>query len=479
MATIGNLEYGTPLRYYRNGAISGVLRELCTVDSRNRGRAPQGQGPDGGYEWLRKANAEDDRETRRKLAALTGRVVECRGYVLSSLHTVPLRWVSDMVDRTQLISPTWGKWPPNLTKNWPELQLSELPHLTVVKDVVLSVAAERTNVGRRVAAVNAASAYQVGGGFQSGGRHALEEAMCVQSSLFASLERAKQLGMDAGVSPPPWVRPLMQRNGSAWHMHLPDDGVALSPNVEIFRSGTFDGYSFDDRATMLEAIISVAMPNRNDRMSDAPVDAHPEHVEYVLQLERKWRAVLMATAWYTEADCLVVPDAGCGVFRNQPEDVGAALGSLLRSSEFGGRVKEIVIAYPGGGLGERFAEATAAALEGRTAEPSPISNAFPPSMLGRGLEAAKRAVGSVAKGGSVPAGKEGFWEFTVHKGWSAFDDESQAMVEAAWQTYTALGEPPVARIPARGGNTVIVDFTQMIQQVEGSNRTRGVRRRTT
>ena len=32
--------------------------------------------------------------------------------------------------------------------------------------------------GKRVVAVNAASAYHAGGGFQTGGRHALEEAMC-------------------------------------------------------------------------------------------------------------------------------------------------------------------------------------------------------------------------------------------------------------------------------------------------------------
>ena len=49
----------------------------------------------------------------------------------------------------------------------------------------------------KVVAVNAASAYHAGGGFSTGGRHALEEAMCVQSSLYESLERGVSLAEDA------------------------------------------------------------------------------------------------------------------------------------------------------------------------------------------------------------------------------------------------------------------------------------------
>ena len=48
-------------------------------------------------------------------------------------------------------------------------------------------------------AVNAASAYHAGGGFVTGGRHALEEAMCVQSSLYESLEKGIGLAEDAKI----------------------------------------------------------------------------------------------------------------------------------------------------------------------------------------------------------------------------------------------------------------------------------------
>lgn len=46
--------------------------------------------------------------------------------------------------------------------------------------------------------------------------------------------------------------------------------------VEVFREGTNEGYGFLDQACTLEAVISVAMPNCNEKMADSPVDAHPD-----------------------------------------------------------------------------------------------------------------------------------------------------------------------------------------------------------
>ena len=48
----------------------------------------------------------------------------------------------------------------------------------------------------------------------------------------------------------------------------------------------------------------------------------------------------------------MLPDAGCGVFGNAPEAVGAALGQALRQC---GRA--VVIASPGGKAGESFYQA--------------------------------------------------------------------------------------------------------------------------
>merc|ERR1712139_700674 len=133
--------------------------------------------------------------------------------------------------------------------------------------------------------------------------------MCVQSTPYSSLLKAARLAEDAKVVAPAWVRPAQKRYGTDWLQHIPDDGVVLSPCVEVFRGGTNDGYPFENEAVALEAVISVAMPNCNTGMSDSPVDAHPESFEYQNQLRRKWRAVFTAASRYTYADTLVVPDA--------------------------------------------------------------------------------------------------------------------------------------------------------------------------
>lgn len=233
------------------------------------------------------------------------------------------------------------------------------------KAVVFAEAVKAALAGKRVVAVNAASAYHSGGGFKTGGRHALEEAMCVQSTLYFSLRQAARLAESAGVVVPDWVQPAQKLSGAEWLEHIPDDGAILSPYVEVFRGGTNDGYPFEDRAVVLDAVVSAAMPNCNNRMSDSPVDAHPDPEEYKAQLQRKWRAILTAAARYTEADTLVVPDAGCGVFRNPPDQVGAAFGKVLRG-EFPSSFKQVVIAFPGGRNGEEFAQHACATFEGRT-----------------------------------------------------------------------------------------------------------------
>ena len=51
--------------------------------------------------------------------------------------------------------------------------------------MVLDVGEKLARQGMKVAVVNAASAYHAGGGFSTGGRHALEEATCMQTTLCA------------------------------------------------------------------------------------------------------------------------------------------------------------------------------------------------------------------------------------------------------------------------------------------------------
>jgi len=60
------------------------------------------------------------------------------------------------------------------------------------KATVLEAALKYVEQCKRVVAVSAVSAYHLGGGFFTGGRHALEESICEQSTLFASLKKASE-----------------------------------------------------------------------------------------------------------------------------------------------------------------------------------------------------------------------------------------------------------------------------------------------
>lgn len=186
--------------------------------------------------------------------------------------------------------------------------------------------------------------------------------MCVQTTLFQSLEKASELAQQAGLTAPPWVIPDRRDDGSEWLVHLPEDGVLFSPHVEVFRRGTNEGYAFEDLPTKLEAVVSVAMPNCNDRMSDSPVDARLTEREYMDQVVQKWRAVLTAAACCTAADCLVLADAGCGVFRNPPAKIGRYLGHVLRT-EFAGRFETVLLATLGS-AGDEFAHEAISEFQG-------------------------------------------------------------------------------------------------------------------
>merc|ERR1740121_730021 len=282
--------------------------------------------------------------------------------------------------------------------------------------------------------------------------------MCTQSTMYESLLAGGRLAEAAGVTAPAWACPPSRRDGSAWQCHIPDDGATLSPLVEVFRQGSNEGYAFEDHVTRLEAVVSIAMPNCNERMSDSPVDAHPVTEEYEAQLRRKWRAALTAAAYWTEADCLVVPDAGCGVFRNPPGSVGRALAQVLLQ-EFMGRFAEVVIAFPGGPAGEEFASAAMQAFR-------PLQLPQLPS-----TEAAE-----------LPkVGDRYVWEFSVRSGYEPFAPQCQAMVEAKYQAFLTLtpslhNRGAIAKIPMND-TFIIVDFIRWTQHLEGSARERMVQRR--
>jgi hypothetical protein len=111
-------------------------------------------------------------------------------------------------------------------------------------------------------------------------------------------------------------------------MHVPVNGCVLSPSVEVFRGGSDDGYRFKSEKTLLQAVVSMAMPNKNWHVKDSPVDAPSDPREYEQLVRSKLEATIHAGA-YAGADTFVIPDVGCGVFQNDPKTVGKLLGEVL------------------------------------------------------------------------------------------------------------------------------------------------------
>mmetsp|Transcript_62992 Transcript_62992/g.178993 ORF Transcript_62992/g.178993 Transcript_62992/m.178993 type:complete len:589 (-) Transcript_62992:138-1904(-) len=278
------------------------------------------RSPDGDiFGWLRKANDPHSRLDRLCQACVT--LAHCRG--TSHMPSLPpVHHAFDLAKRTQLIERPRGGTvfggPPG-----PALDVRFRPERTL-----LEVAVELVQRGQKVAVVNAASAYHPGGGFLTGGRHALEEALCTQSTLYLSLARAAEMAAHQNL-----------RDERGRRIHIPEHGCVLSPSVEVFRHGTNRGYAPMDKAVRLEAVLSMAMPNRNLAVTDSPYDrAPPQELQGLVQ--SKFQTVVEEAA-RAGARALVVPDAGCGAFGHDPRQVGWALGKVLR--DYGGALQEVVL----------------------------------------------------------------------------------------------------------------------------------------
>ncbi|CAJ1415973.1 unnamed protein product [Effrenium voratum] len=296
---------------------------------------PQLHLRDQSFDWIRFANDKQDRDLRAETAALTLKACLARGYQLNAV--VPLQRVDALLEGTKLIK-------------LDEVAASNSrARLSAESSTALGCALRRAQRGEKVAVLGAASAYHPCGGFRTGGRHALEESMCVQSSLCLSLQRAVWLSSHGGVQVPIPER-LRQDGRRDWFCYIPEQGAVLSPFVEVFRKGSDEGYAFLSAPVELAAVVSVAMPNKNPSVKDSPLDAPQDAAAYKALLVSKFQVALGAASLAGASTC-VVPGVGCGIFKNDPGDMGAALKEAMARGC--GKLREVVLA----GVPPEFAKA--------------------------------------------------------------------------------------------------------------------------
>mmetsp|Transcript_11088 Transcript_11088/g.24439 ORF Transcript_11088/g.24439 Transcript_11088/m.24439 type:complete len:537 (-) Transcript_11088:146-1756(-) len=267
---------------------------------------------EGSWSWIRHANYDIHRATRLDAHQLLLTAFDKGGYAMLAggrRQCVNFRHLQKMRDQTLIISHRTGL---------PELPQQPVGVRTMMDHFPRSTppdkAVELARQSYRVALVSAASGYCPGGGSTKGGRHALEEALCLQSTLFDSLRE---------------VQDKLVKEGKPYQ--IPEDGVILSPLVEFFRGGSDQGYPlYGGRETLeLASVVSMAMYNRNPQVRDSPLDAPLKPEDYELGVEKKFSAALHA-AVLSGADSLVLPDVGCGVFQNDPQLVGKVAGRALQ-----------------------------------------------------------------------------------------------------------------------------------------------------
>lgn len=279
------------------------------------------RGKDGTWNWLSKDNEHRHRALRRRDAQQLLSAFQTGAYgvqVGDEVQMAHLRHVTEMLQHTRILSTSTGL--PELPRNPHHRLLTE-----TYRGAASQVATYLAAASHKVALVNAASAYHCGGGFTTGGRHALEEALCSQSTLFASLHGKSSKSMEGGSE-------LSQK------CYIPIDGCIVSPHVEFFREGTQQGYRLLNDVVELAAVVSVAMFNCNPSVRDSPIDAPKDQTAYEQGIRKKFEALVHGLA-FSGADVIVFPDVGCGVFKNDPALCGRlAAESLLKYQGYFSRI---------------------------------------------------------------------------------------------------------------------------------------------
>merc|ERR1712113_983143 len=128
---------------------------------------------------IRKSINYTDRLNRLRAFFLTMRAAWGGGYVIED-KIYKLRDVDTLIQGTKIVT---GKNDGSASSRETRIEVCTCRELKLKSSTAMEVAVELAQARQKVAVVNAASAYHAGGGSSTGGRHALEEACCMTSTL--------------------------------------------------------------------------------------------------------------------------------------------------------------------------------------------------------------------------------------------------------------------------------------------------------
>lgn len=188
------------------------------------------------------------------------------------------------------------------------LQLPPLPKPTLfeIQNETTLQGARRLALSKQfktIVALNFASAKNPGGGFLSGSQ-AQEESLARSSALYSSLLKAQD------------YYEYHRNYRSTAYSHR----MILSPNCPIFR---------DDAGELLSEPYSITFITSAAPNAGAMIKNSPEEMQNIPVILRERAARVLALAVDFGADAIVLGAWGCGVFRNNPQQVAEIFYSLF------------------------------------------------------------------------------------------------------------------------------------------------------
>lgn len=173
----------------------------------------------------------------------------------------------------------------------------------------------------KTAVLNFASAKNPGGGF-IGGASAQEESLARSSSLYATLIKDE----------------TMYRFNRGNDSYLYSDYMIYSPEVVFWMD---DAGTYLDEPVTVDVITSPA-PNKGAMIQNR----RPEQLAELEAVFRKRIDKMLALALHEGVGCLILGAWGCGVFRNDTEDVARYFREIF-DAKYKGQFRKVIFAIAG------------------------------------------------------------------------------------------------------------------------------------
>lgn len=233
-----------------------------------------------------------NRDKRLELAQDTMKIIE-NGYYFHNNQRIDVnKQIETNCELTQTIAPNnWGEITLKPIQNYDVNAIIEVQNCTTIEAML-------SQENTKIAVLNFASAKNPGGGFL-GGASAQEESLARSSSLFASLTKDQTMYN-------------FNKNQSSF---LYSDYMIYSPDTVFW----FDDNGNTLKTPFLVDVVTSPAPNKGAMMQHNRKDEMAliekiflERMDYILHY-----------ANYQKVECLILGAWGCGVFRNNPEEVAS------------------------------------------------------------------------------------------------------------------------------------------------------------